>query len=392
MKILFIEPCPMYFGGYFRALNIARGLSDNNCQTDILITSNKKFLLKIIKHKIDKNINLYELPRFFLNNYIQGRLLRSLINILFAIFKQYDIYHIAMPVEPESNIPALFLKLIGKKNLVIDWDEIYYNGILKSNRILNFYNGIFEYIFPKLFNNYCVVSEILKQLSIKRGAKNIIKIINAVNTNQFPLFNKNRSIKELKLNKKYLNLFIFGNTLTGNRVSWLFKTAENLLKINPNINFYTTFDPIQILSREKYENMFSEFTIKKFIKTGYLSEDMLGKYLSGCDATLFLMDNSFHDRACFPTRVGTALAGNSIIATNDNNSEASNLLKKHDCAIVAPTIEDLPNLIISTLSSNNLKIKLLKNILLTKQKLSYKNQTRILKKYYQKIILSNSSR
>lgn len=78
MKILLIEPCYKNFGGYFRATNIASSLAKHDFQVDVLIPSDKKFFFSIKKNSINPNFSLYLLPRFYINFYIQGRLLRGI--------------------------------------------------------------------------------------------------------------------------------------------------------------------------------------------------------------------------------------------------------------------------------------------------------------------------
>src|SRR5258708_985670 len=122
MKVLFIEPCHVNFGGYFRAYNICFHLSKNNVHVDLLCASEKKFQFGIRKTKINQHFTRYELPRFYFHFFLNGRILRGIIALFFGLSKNYDIIHAAVPIQLESNIPAFFLKLFGKK-VVMDWDD-----------------------------------------------------------------------------------------------------------------------------------------------------------------------------------------------------------------------------------------------------------------------------
>ena len=156
MKILFIEPCFINFGGYHRAMNICPALAKHQVKVDLLVTSDKKFFLKIGKKKINKFLTIYELPRLTINFYITGRILRGVIGLFFGLFGQYDIIHAAMPSQFESNIPAFFLKLLGKK-VVMDWDDICEESFI-VHPLVTTYTKFCEHQGPKFFNNYCVCS------------------------------------------------------------------------------------------------------------------------------------------------------------------------------------------------------------------------------------------
>ena len=120
MKVLFIEPCHVNFGGYYRARNICTYLSQNKVHVDLLIASGKNYSFKITKKQINPYFTQYELPRYYFHFFINGRILRGFIALAFGLFRTYDIIHACVPVQLESNIPAFFLKLFGKK-VIMGW-------------------------------------------------------------------------------------------------------------------------------------------------------------------------------------------------------------------------------------------------------------------------------
>src|SRR3989338_11060064 len=132
MKIMLIEPCQVNFGGYFRAYNICSHLARNKIKVDLLVSTSKQFNFYIKKTKINEYFTQYELPRFQFNFYINGRILRGIIGFVFGLLGGYDIIHIFVPVQLESNIPAVLLKLLGKK-VIIDWDD-YWEGAYTNNK------------------------------------------------------------------------------------------------------------------------------------------------------------------------------------------------------------------------------------------------------------------
>jgi len=383
LKILFIEPCHVGFGGYFRAINICTSLSKKDLLIDLLVASKKKFSFKITKTSINKNLNQYELPRFYFHFFINGRILRGLIAFLFGIFNRYDIIHSCVPVQLESNIPAILLKLFGKK-VVIDWDD-YWEGsaIFGEYKIMKKYVSFCENIFPKIFKNYTVASDFLYNLALERGADKILKIINGVPKNSF-ISNINLSREKLKLDKDRKYLLTFGHTYTKDRAFYLFKFFEQVYKKDSSIILLFNHDPIKLIAKE---DLTAEISIKsQFLKniknTGYIEKDTMNYYLDAADATIFLTGNHDNERANFPIRIGTFLSGNSVVIINDINSEASNTLKKYDCAIVSKDYESLATQTVKYLYDESMQKRMHRNVLKANVDLSWDTITVNLKKYY----------
>jgi len=382
MKILFIEPCYKNFGGYFRAINIAKSLSVNNIKIDLLIPSNQKFLLKIKKEIINKNLTVYELPRLYLNFFIQGRILRGFIGLFFGLFKKYDLIHTFMPIEFESNIPAIFLKLLGKK-VIMDWDDMFENGQFKNNPILHSYIKFCEKFFPKFINNYTVTTDTLKKISKKRGATNVFTIINGVDYNQVKLIDKKQAQKTLKLNSNNKYILTFGNTLSAQRAKPLFSFIQKLIHISPNIYITTNFDPYHFIKEYKLQNLIHKETLKHIINVGYISD--LSTYFSAVDATMLLVPTGLLEKTSFPIRIGTYLSAESIIITNDIDSQVNKILKKYDCAIIDKDLDKLALKSSEILNNPHKQKKLKLNTKIAKKELSWEYITRDLIKYYQNI-------
>jgi glycosyltransferase involved in cell wall biosynthesis len=385
MKVLFIEPCHVNFGGYFRARNICTYLSKNKIQVDLLVASGKKFSLTIIKTQINPYFTQYELPRYYFHFFLNGRILRGIIALAFGLFRKYDIIHACVPVQLESNIPAFFLKLLGKK-VVMDWDD-YWEGssIYGEYPIMKKYVAWCEQKAPAYFGNMVVVSEFLKTLSRKRGAKKILKLINGINTTQFEPHSREEGRRELKLNPKGKYLLTFGHTYINDRAYLLFKTFEHIYNIDPSIILLFNEDPKRIIKEQGLENKISEKILKNIKTVGYIPQDKLGYYLGAADITIFLMGDADNERACFPIRIGSYLNGEAIIAINDIDAEATNVLKEYKCAIVEKDIHKLSKKIVQTIDSPPLQRKYTKNILRAKHELSWDILITDLIKFYRRI-------
>jgi len=371
MKVLFIEPCHVNFGGYFRAFNICSNLAKKNIKVDLLVASGNKFCLWPKKTKLNGDLTQYELPRFNIHFFINGRILRGVIGLLFGLFGKYDIIHVCVPVQLESNIPAFFLKLIGKK-VVMDWDDYWEKSTIYGEyRIMKKYVAFCERKAPKFFENMVVVSELLKELAEKRGAKRVLKLINGVNKEQFKVHSREEGRKKLKLDANGKYLLTFGHTYINDRAYLLFKTFERIYNLDPTIKLLFNYDPYKVASDEKLEGRIDFKCLKNVINVGYIQQEDLGYYLGASDATIFLVGDSDNERANFPIRIGSYLNGESVIIMNDVNSEAGNILKKYNCAIIEKDIKDIVSRTIEFLNNSEARKEIKANVVMAKEKLSW---------------------
>jgi len=372
MKVLVIEPCYVNYGGYFRSFNICQALSKKGIKVDMLVSSNKNFQIRIKRREFNKNFTEYQLPRINIHPLLNGRLLRGVIAIFFGfIWRDYDIIHACVPTQLETNMPAFFLKLFGKK-VVIDWDD-YWIGtpIFKGHKWIIKYITFCEKKSPKFFENIVVVSDFLKNLAEKWGAKKVLKLINGINTEQFVLHSKEEGFKKLKLdpNKKYL--LAFGNSYANDRALLLFKTFEKIYEIDSQVFLLFNFDPQKIIKEQRLENKINYKSLKNIINVGYIQPLDLGYYLGIAKATILLQGETEDEIACFPIRVGSYLNGESVVIMNDINSEVGNTLKKYDCAIIEKDIAVLAQKTVEFLNSSDLQKKLKENTKLIKNELSW---------------------
>lgn len=381
MKILFIEPCFVGFGGYFRALNICKGLSQNGVKVDLLVTSKSKFSLAIKKSKINKNLILYELPRVYINFYINGRIFRGIIATFFGLSKKYDIIHAAMPMQFESNIPAIILKLLGK-NIVIDWDEIF-EVTFNPNYFVNKYIHFCEHRLPPFFKNYCVTSDLLAKYCYQRGTTNVIKIINGFDPLEYNPKNKLLYRNRLGLDTKTKYIFAYGNTFGANRPYKFFKTFEHIVKLDPSIKLLCNFNPHDIYQRDHLEGKINPNIFSNIINLGYITNK---EYLYTSDIALFLSGDGLSEKANYPIRIGSYLGSNLIIAINDDDTEVSNSLKDKGIAIMSRSLKDLAQKTVDFLNQQETQKKYLNKIKTVKKDFSVNILTKDLVKFYQSII------
>lgn len=388
MKVLFIEPCFVDFGGYFRAINICSNLSKKGIQVDLLVASKKDFSFTIKKTKINNNLTQYELPRWNLHFFLNGRVTRGIIAFLFGLFGRYDIIHACVPVQLESNIPAVLLKLLGKK-VVMDWDD-YWEGssIYGEYPLMKKYVAFCERKAPRFFENMVVVSDFLRDLSEKRGAKNVLKLINGVNPEQFRRYSCEEGRKKLDLDPNGKYLLTFGHTYINDRAYLLFKAFEEIYRLDPSIKLLFNYDPEKIYIEQKLEGRVSKECLKNIVNVGYIQQQDLGYYLGACDAVIFLMGDADNERACFPIRIGSYLNGEAIVIINDTNSEASNTLKAYGCAVVESEIPILAKRAVDVLNDSQEQDRLRENIKKARSEISWENHIDKLIAFY-KFIAEN---
>jgi len=385
MKVLVIEPCFVNYGGYFRSYNLCLALSKKGVRVDLLVSSNNNFQLSVKKTKINERFYQYELPRINIHPYLNGRVLRGLIALFVGIFGKYDIIHACVPTQFEANIPAFFLRLMGKK-IVFDWDDYWIGSpIFDGHPWTKKYLSFCEERAPKFFENMVVVSDFLEKLAKERGAKKVLKLINGVNTSQFVLHTKEESLEKLKMDKDKKYLLAFGNSYANDRAYLLFKTFEYIYRLDSSVRLICNFDPYEKVKMQKLENKINSDCLKNTINTGFIKQEDLEYYLSAVDATILLQGETEDEIACFPIRVGSYLAGQSVVIINDVNSEVGNTLKKCGCAIIEKNIEALAKKTVEFLNDQNLQKELKGNVILAKNELSWDNIITKLIKFYQEI-------
>lgn len=385
MKILFIEPCFVNFGGYFRAYNICSNLAKKKIKVDLLCASRNPFQFHIKKTQYNKYFTLYELPRFQYHFFLNGRILRGLLAAMFGLIGGYDIIHAAVPVQLESNIPAFILKFFGKK-VVMDWDDYWEGSTIYGNiEIMKKYVAFCEQKAPGYFKNMVVVSEFLKQKAINRGATHVLKLINAVNKQQFTVHKRVESRKKLGLSQNDRYLITFGNTYINNRALLLFKVFERILQKEPDVKLLFNLDAKKIIEEEKIESKINMNILKNIITVGNIPQDDQGYYLAAADAVIFIMPDTDAERACYPIRIGSYINGESILILNDINSEASNSLKPYNCAIIDTDLKRLADHAVHYLNDEQLQKTMHRNVLKAKDLMSWETKIDDLITFYKSI-------
>lgn len=363
----------MNFGGHNRSFPICLALSRKNVQVDLLVSSNSNFRPSIRRKKINEKFYQYELPRINLIPYLNGRIMRGLIALWAGIFGKYDVIFARVPAQLESNIPAFFLKLLGKK-VVLDWDDYWMGSpIFNGHNLIKKYLSFCETKSPKFFENMVVISDFLENKAKEWGAKKILKLINGVVENEFESRDAAESFEKLKLDKNKKYLLSIGNTYSRDRTCLLLETFERMRCLDSDIKLICNFDLAQKIREQNLEGKVSEDCLENMIGMGYLSRKDLECCLSISSAAVFLQGKTEDELACYPVRIGSYLSRGLAIIMNDIGSEAGNTMKKYRCAIIEKDLSILAKKTVDFLNNRELQREMKRRALLAKKDLSWDN-------------------
>jgi hypothetical protein len=371
MKILVIEPCFVNFGGHNRSRPMCAALSRKNIQVDLLVSSSSNLRLSVRRKKINEKFRQYELPRINIHPFLNGRVLRGLIALWFGIFGKYDIIFARVPAQLESNIPAYFLKLLGKK-VVFDWDDYWMGSpIFKGHNLVKKYIRFCETKSPKFFGNIVVISDFLENKARELGAKKTLKLINGVVADEFERKDPVEGFEKLKLDKNKKYILSIGNTYSRDRTCLLLETFERIHRLDSNINLICNFNLSQKIKEQNLEGKASRECLENIIGMGYLSHEDLEDCMSISSAAIFLQGKTEDELACHPVRIGSYLSGGIAVIMNDIGSEAGNTMKKYGCAIIDKDISILAQKTIDFLNDKKSQEEMKERILLAKNYLSW---------------------
>lgn len=373
MKVLVIEPCFVNFGGHNRSFPMCAALSRKNVQVDLLVSINSNFRLSLRKKRINEKFRQYELPRINFHHYINGKALRGMIALWFGIFGRYDIIFARVPAQLESNIPAFFLKLLGKK-VVLDWDDYWMGSpIFNSHNLVKKYIAFCEKKSPKFFGNMVVISDFLKNKARERGAKNILKLQNGVIADEFEPRDIAESFEKLKLDKNKKYLLSIGNTYSRDRTCLLFEAFDEMHRLDSEIKLICNFNLAEKIREQNLEGKISQSCLENTIDLGYLNHQDLERCLSISSAAIFLQGTTEDELACYPVRIGSYLDAELAIVMNDVGSEVGFAMKKHGCAIIEKDIPTLAKKTVAFLNDAEAQKEMKQKIILAKKDLAWDN-------------------
>jgi glycosyltransferase involved in cell wall biosynthesis len=334
MKVLILNHNQERFGTYFRCFYLAKYLAKNGVQISMICASGRSFDLGIRKIRISENFIITTLPRIKYHKYFTGQIFRLILTIPIILFSKYDILHAFTVAQPQIGIPAILSKLIRRKPLLVDWDDLWGGGFADVHgglvsRIL----GYFEINVPKYADRITYVSEYLgKRIQQLGYANKSVKILNGANTDEIKLINRVEALNKLKLDGSYKYIVSVGNTYFENGLKFMFKTIHRLEtnKLKVKLIMVGVTDILPVV-RKLYEAVKNNIII-----TGPVDFTQVLNYYSISDMLILPMENNSIENARFPIRLGEYLACGKPILSNATG-EVKYILNLYKCGLIIPT-------------------------------------------------------
>lgn len=328
----------------------------------MITVSQKDFDLKIRKKKIEKGMELTILPRIKFSQYHTGHTLRAFLNTLFVLIKPYDLAHVfVFPVHPMT-IPAAVVKIIRRKPLVIDGDDIWRGGWANYHpwpvkKQLEFCEDKLGFLADKI----TVVSEKMKSRFLEAGIKKekIVKIPNGANVEEIKPMEKKLAREKLRLDGQSPLVLVMGHTYTEGLFVFL-KAFAKVVKLNSKVKLL--FLGKMALSKEgekKLEKVSQEIGTENIIFIGEKPFREVPFYLGAADVLALPMEDNPIEEARSPMRLGDYLASGRPIVANAVG-EVKNVLSDFNCGLVSSPkdSDEFAQNIIRVLEDKNLAKKL----------------------------------
>lgn len=373
MKILVLNHNQERFGTYWRCFSLAEGLSKLGHQIVMVCASGKKFDLKVRKQIINKNFIIYSLPRIKLFRYFTGQfILRLPFYLYFVLTTKYDLLYAFTVAQAQIGIPAMLGKIIRKKKVIIDWDDLWGGGFADLHfnpikKVLTFS----ETYFLKFADRITCASLKLYEIAQKEAPKDRVFYlpngcdINRIKRSSFPF-----SRMKLKLDPEQKIILAMGNAYHLNVLKQLLSVYRLLLKKNPKLKIIFLSS---LKLSEEIKNDFRDI-LDKITFTGFVSDQERDYYLSAADVLILPMEKNPIEEARSPIRFGDYLCAGRPIVSNAVG-EVKHYLEKNKAGLICKTnsTSDFSKSIEKILSDEVLAEKLSKNALaLAKKDLSEK--------------------
>lgn len=309
-------------GVFSRSFNLAKGLVRNNHKVTLLTVQNDEFIFPYSK-EVRNGVLIIAVPSFFKTKIKKFGydFLPLFIKFIYVLFYEYDIVHSDL-YRPSSLFPCIMHRFFKKSKLISDWQDIngktglyeYKSKIWKLT--IGPIDNWLELYSKKISNGVVVLSDLLKEKSIKLGVKkdilyklwggsdlDKIKFFSSPfeNRNKFNLSKSDFLIVFIGLETKDFldNLTVFRSIQEANE-----NRGANLKIVRTGKTFSDDF-------KKKY-NIGSEI-----IDLGYVGDNDYGKLLSCADACM-LMQESQNTNNLFrwPNVVGDYIAAGRPIIMN----------------------------------------------------------------------------
>lgn len=324
MKILILNHNQERLGTYWRCFFFAKQLSSLGHNITMICASGKRFDLLIRTKQINQKFKIITLPRICYHKYFTGQaLLRLPLTCLLVLILKYDLLYAFTVAQPQIAIPAIVSKIIRKKTLIIDWDDIWGKGLgLYHGHLINSIFYFFErktlLFADKITYVSCLLGKEIKKLGFSHKAK---KFPNGADYQNIKPITKTEALKKLHLDKNKKYLLSLGNTYTTslNLLITSFQLAAKKVKNLQLILVGAAQAPVNLS--------------KNIICQGSRPYQEIPYWLSAADILVLPMENNLFEKARFPIRLGDYLCAKKPIISNAVG-EVKYYLKNYHCGLI----------------------------------------------------------
>jgi len=315
MRILMLNHNQEKFGTYWRCYSLAEGLSKLGHNLIMICASGKKFDLRIKKQRINDCFIIYTLPRIKLFRYFSGQfILRLPLYLYFTLFTKYDLLYAFTVAQTQIGFPALLGKILRRKKLIIDWDDLWGGGFADMHfKPIKLILTFSEVYFLRFADFVTCASQGLFQKAIKvKNKEKVFYLPNGCDSNRIKMIPKEKSRKKLGFSEKDKIVLVMGNAYHLTVLDFLLSTYLTLVKKIPEIKFiFLSSSEIPEGIKLKFKEVFD-----RVIFYGFVTGEQRDLYLSSAGVLVLPMNNNPIEEARSPIRFGDYLCAGRPIVSN----------------------------------------------------------------------------
>lgn len=294
---------------------MAEGLSRLGHRLVMVCASGKKFDLQVKKQTVNENFVIYTLPRIKFFRYFTGQfILRLPFYLYFVLFGEYDLLYAFTVAQAQIGLPAMLGKVIRRKRLIIDWDDLWGGGFADLHfkpikQILTF-SEVYFLRFADLVT--CASRKLFQKAILFKDKKRVFYLPNGCDLGRIKTMPIDKARKKLGLFEKDKIVLAMGNAYHLSVLDFLFSTYSLLIKRIPEVKIiFLSSLKISEETKAKFENVF-----KKTVFTGYVTDEQRDLYLSSASVLVLPMDDNPIEEARSPIRFGDYLCAGRPIVSN----------------------------------------------------------------------------
>ena len=324
VKILYLNHNFEGEGTYLRCFNIAKNVTENGFCAIRLVTTSKEDRFRLRTKQVNPNFTVTTLPRLTKRPSYLGYLFRGVLSSFLALGGRYSALHSFAVAVPTTAVPSILCRYFRRNPVLIDWDDAWSGGYATyvssfANRLTTF----FEYKTPKLAQACAmtVCSEALHRMAVEEVGmrpNQVFKILNGANSDMVHPINLEEAREFVGISPDEKVVMAMGRTFT--------KSFEILLEVFSRVHrAYPSLRLVVVGELCDYGKLGTYIAgvkdrfltlMPNILFTGKVPYEEIKYYLSAADVLALPMEDSIHDHARFPIRLGDYLASGRPIVSN----------------------------------------------------------------------------